>query len=92
MIDLVQVPVDGLAVRVRSDHLGVKVELERGGQSLLFEVDSEGLTVVGAELREEGGAMERIISSTRSAKAQSNMPVNGLDRGLTRQSCCWPTR
>lgn len=92
MIDLVQVPVDGLAVRVGSNHLGVKVELERGRQGLLFEMDSEGLTVVGTELGEEGGATERMIISTRSAKAQSNMPVNGLDRGLTRQSCCWPTR
>lgn len=60
MVDLVQVTVDGLAVRVGGNNLGVEVELERRRKGLLLEVDSQGLTVVGAKLRVEGGADEGI--------------------------------
>ena len=55
MIDLVQVPVDGLAVRVGGDDLGVKVELERGRQGPLLQVNSQRLAVIGAKLGVEGG-------------------------------------
>jgi hypothetical protein len=60
VVDLVQVTVDGLAVRVGGNNLGVEVELERRRKGLLLEVDSQGLTVVGAKLRVEGGADEGI--------------------------------
>jgi hypothetical protein len=60
VIDLVQVTVDGLAVRVGGNNLGVEVELKRRRKGLLLEVDSQGLTVVGAKLRVEGGADEGI--------------------------------
>ena len=56
MVDLVQVTVNGLPVRVSGDDLGVKVKLERRRDELLLEVDPERLAVVGAELGVEGGA------------------------------------
>jgi hypothetical protein len=56
VVDLVQVTVDGLPVRVSGDDLGVEVELERGRNELLLKVDPERLAVIGTELGVKGGA------------------------------------
>ena len=61
-----QVTVDGLPVRVSGDYLGVKVELERGRDELLLQVDSERLAVVGTELRVKGGAKGWKIKGVRT--------------------------
>lgn len=64
MVDLVQVTVDGLAVRVGGDNLGVEVELERRREGLLLEVNSQGLAIVGAKLGVEGGADEMMMRAS----------------------------
>lgn len=83
VVDLVQVTVDGLAVRVGGDNLGVEVELERRRKGLLLEVNSQGLAIVGAKLGVEGGADEGIERSqwveAFEADRQSNVDSrNGL--------------
>ena len=88
MVDLVQVTVDGLPVRVSGDYLGVKVELERGRDELLLQVDSERLAVVGTELRVKGGAKGRTMKGVRI----ETYFIMAKQTRLTQRSYCWPTR
>jgi len=69
VVDLVQVTVNGLPVRVSGDDLGVKVKLERRRDELLLEVDPERLAVVGAELGVEGGGNGLVVGQLGSRQS-----------------------
>lgn len=66
VVNLVQVTVLGLPVRLGRNDLGVKVELERRRHQLLFGPDTKRLLIVGSKLGNENGSNRPVGSQVTS--------------------------
>lgn len=77
VIDLVQVSVDGLPVRVSGNDLGVKVQLEGRRNKVLLDSQSKRLSVVRSKLGDKGGSDGLVVSQLSSS--------NGLGKSVVLQ-------